>query len=513
MTRAVRVLVVDDDSLARRKLSLAVRALGHEAEPASSGAEALERLRAPGIDIVLLDIEMPDMNGFDVLQARRAAPAEQRVPVIVVSSLDVPEEIARAIELGAVDFLPKAFNAVILDARINACLRETRRREADLRTLRQIQRLTLAAQELDAEDMNPRELRLDDLAQQEDALGTLSRVLLNKSILVYNRRQAQATQIKTLTGILLLLLIGACFGIRPALASRMLAGDLAPWAASLLTLGLTALLLTGFAVAAGRAHLRGQAGRTVLWLALTGPFLPLLLLMWVAGSVSAVTISIVLALETFLVSLICAGIGVEAVTRRRLAGLLLGLAGVLLVLGPSLSLGSDPVDLAVAFLIPALYALRTVLLRAGAVAAQDPVALAAVFYLVAAGLALALFGAAGLLPALALPGWERSLFLLVFSAAQAVGVIAMIYLVRYTGAVFASQKSFTVALGGVIWSILLLGEAFTLVTGLSLVFLLAGLALVADLAPTAELFAAPRKRRAAGTPERAHAAPQASRPE
>jgi CheY-like chemotaxis protein/drug/metabolite transporter (DMT)-like permease len=493
--RQVCILVVDDNLLARRKLTLAAKALGHTVEDVDNGDAALERLLQPGIDIVLLDIEMPVKSGYDVLDALGQYPAELRRPVIVVSSLDEPEEIARAIELGAVDFLPKSFNAVILKARINACLREARRQEEDRRTLLQIERLTIAAEELDADEMNPRDLDIDDLIEQDGALTVLSRVLLNKSILVYNRRKHQTHQIQTLRCILLLLLIGACFGIRPALANRLIAADQALWVTSLLTLCITTIILTVFALLQSSRFVQfdWRSGRIVLLLAIFGPFLPLVLLMGIAGSVSSVIISIALALEAFMVSIICAGMGIERITRRRLLGLLLGLAGVLMVLWPSLSLGNDSTGLIVAICIPACYAVRTVLLRTEAVASHDPVSLASSFYILAVILSIAALLASGAFPTLQMPSVEVIFTLSIFSIAEATGIIALIYLVRIAGPVFASQKSFTVAVGGVIWSILLLGTGFTLLDGLSIVFLLAGLALVANLPPSAELFEKPQK--------------------
>lgn len=486
----VCILVVDDDYLARRKLTLAVKALGHTTEGVDNGDAALERLLQPGIDIVLLDIEMPVKNGYDVLDALGRYPADRRPPVIVVSSLDEPEEIARAIELGAVDFLPKSFNAVILKARINASLRETRRQEEDRRTLHQIERLTIAAGALDADEMNPRDMDIVDLAEQDGALAVLSRVLLNKSILVYNRRQSQAHQIQTFRGILLLLLIGVCFGIRPALADRLIAGEQAPWAMSLFTLCLTAILLTALALFQRRNFPQFELRSVwiILLLGFFGPFLPLVLLMWVAGSVSSVTISIFLALEAFMVSVVCRGMGLERMTRKRLFGLLLGLAGVLIVLGPSLTLGSDPAYLVLALCIPASYAVRTIMLRADAVASHDPMSLASSFYLVAVLLSAVTLVVSGTLSTLQMPNIEAFVTLTIFSVAEATGVITLIYLVRVAGPVFASQKSFTVAVGGVIWSILLLGSDFTYWTGLSLVFLMAGLTLVAKLPPMAKLF-------------------------
>jgi class 3 adenylate cyclase len=134
-----RILIVDDNASSRMKLSKAIGNLGHYPELIDNGAKGLERLRAGNIDLLLLDIEMPDMDGFEVLERLRVDPKLRDVPTLVISGLDAVEETARAIELGAVDFLPKAFNAVLLRARINACLEKKRQRSQEERYLKQIE--------------------------------------------------------------------------------------------------------------------------------------------------------------------------------------------------------------------------------------------------------------------------------------------------------------------------------------------------------------------------------------
>jgi len=114
------------------------------------GREALDVLAARDIDLVLLDIMMPEMDGFEVLERMRKDPALRTIPVIMISAVDEIESVARAIELGAADYLPKPFNAVVLRARVTATLEKkrledaerlhTRALERDLEIGRQIQR-------------------------------------------------------------------------------------------------------------------------------------------------------------------------------------------------------------------------------------------------------------------------------------------------------------------------------------------------------------------------------------
>ena len=117
-----RVLVVDDNAVNRLKMSKAVEALGHRTVRAVNGVEALATIAGGEVDLVLLDIVMPEMDGFEVLRRLHADEALRHVPVIVVSSLEDMSDVTRAIELGAVDFLPKNFDATLLKARIRACL-------------------------------------------------------------------------------------------------------------------------------------------------------------------------------------------------------------------------------------------------------------------------------------------------------------------------------------------------------------------------------------------------------
>src|SRR5262249_499566 len=141
MSRAGRILVVDDTRTSRLKLAGAATALGHQCHSVASGAEALGYMRGHSVDAVLLDIVMPEMDGFEVLKAMKGDPALKDIPVIVISSLDDTESAVKAIELGAEDFLPKNFDAVIFRARINTLLQKKYVRDAEVDYLKQVQKL------------------------------------------------------------------------------------------------------------------------------------------------------------------------------------------------------------------------------------------------------------------------------------------------------------------------------------------------------------------------------------
>lgn len=137
-----RLLVVDDDDLARDLLARRLRRLGYTVETASSGGDALAFGRQGGFDLMLLDVLMPGLSGFDVLRRMKADEALREIPVIVLSALDETDDAARCIELGADDYLTKPYDAVLLLARIGACLEKKQLRDRELEYLRGVAQVT-----------------------------------------------------------------------------------------------------------------------------------------------------------------------------------------------------------------------------------------------------------------------------------------------------------------------------------------------------------------------------------
>ena len=126
-----RLLVVDDVEMNRDLLARRLRQQGHAVETAENGREALERLRREEFDLVLLDVMMPEMDGYQVLEELRADERLRGLPVIMVSALNEIESVVRCIEAGAEDYLPKPFNPVILRARVEATLEKKRLRDQE----------------------------------------------------------------------------------------------------------------------------------------------------------------------------------------------------------------------------------------------------------------------------------------------------------------------------------------------------------------------------------------------
>jgi len=124
-----RLLVVDDNKVNRLLLGRSLEQQGHTVEMAENGRQALEMLHARPFDLVLLDIEMPEMNGYQVLEKATADLHLRDIPIIITSALEELDSVVRCIEMGAEDYLTKPVNPVLLKARIGASLEKKRLRD------------------------------------------------------------------------------------------------------------------------------------------------------------------------------------------------------------------------------------------------------------------------------------------------------------------------------------------------------------------------------------------------
>jgi len=138
-TETASLLVVDDNELNREMLTRRLERLGYKVSCAENGSEALKKLRTESFDLLLLDIIMPVMDGFEVLEQLKAEPLLRNIPVIVLSASDHLDHAVRCIQRGARDYLTKPFNPVLLQARIGSCLERKRLRDQEISYLRQIQ--------------------------------------------------------------------------------------------------------------------------------------------------------------------------------------------------------------------------------------------------------------------------------------------------------------------------------------------------------------------------------------
>jgi len=190
------LLVVDDNEINRDILSRHLERQGHTVAVAENGRQALEMVSTHPFDLVLLDVMMPEMDGYRVLERLKGDEAWRDIPVIMISALDEIDSVVRCIELGAEDYLPKPFDPVLLRARIGACLEKKRLRDQEVEYLRSVARVTAAATAVEAGEFEPESLA--DVARRTDGLGRLARVFQRMAREVYAREERLKRQVHEL---------------------------------------------------------------------------------------------------------------------------------------------------------------------------------------------------------------------------------------------------------------------------------------------------------------------------
>jgi adenylate cyclase len=172
-TLAAKLLVVDDDEANRDMLSRRLERLGYQVALAEDGRAALDKIAEEPFDLILLDIVMPELDGYAVLLRLKADETQRHIPVIVLSASDELDTAVRCIELGAEDYLPKPIDAVLLRARIGACLEKKYLHDQEQRHLETIEGM---AAEL-ADWNRTLEQRVAEQTAQLDRVGRLKRFL------------------------------------------------------------------------------------------------------------------------------------------------------------------------------------------------------------------------------------------------------------------------------------------------------------------------------------------------
>jgi CheY-like chemotaxis protein len=476
-----QVLVIDDNKMSRRKLVFALRALGHSSVEAEGGQEAISLLQDRDFDLILLDILMPEMDGFQVLQQLGTNPVLAEIPVLVISGLENDtDSVARAIELGATDFLPKQFETTLFRARVNACIEKKHLRMAELDHLRQVDRLIAAAEMMETSTFHPAKLGLNEVADRSDAVGRLGRVFRDMAEHVYARERQLQRNLRTLKGTALLLATGIASGLGVPLSILLYQDIPMPMGTALWVNFLAGVICLGLAfVRGGVGRLSGpMVGFLLAWAFLHG--LSTIIMFEAAGRVTGIMLSIILALQGFTVFLLAAILRIENPTTQRFVGLCIGLAGVLLLLfaRDQLEGVDDWVWIMIALTIPVIYGLMDILLDKKNPPELDPIAGIGLMLLASAVLTLPLAVGYGQVFMLT-PDLGRGAFIILLEALRTLGVFLFyVYLIAVAGAVFGSQSAYVSTVAGIGWSILLLGELLTLVTIAALALIMAGLALV-----------------------------------
>ena len=168
------LLVVDDNEDNRYVLSQQLNIQGYDnITIATNGHEALNNLRSKSFDLVLLDIMMPDLNGYEVLERMRSSPELRNIPVIMISGIGELDSVVRCIELGAEDYLPKPFEPTLLRARVRATLERKRLHDQVV-----TQAADLASQAAELANWNKTlEQRVADQLGEIERMGRLRRFL------------------------------------------------------------------------------------------------------------------------------------------------------------------------------------------------------------------------------------------------------------------------------------------------------------------------------------------------
>ena len=169
-----RILVVDDVEENRDMLERRLNRAGYSSASVENGRRALEALEDGSFDLVLLDVLMPEMDGYTVLERIKENPELSHIPIIMISAMDDMPSIVRCIERGAEDYLPKPFSPVLLRARIASSLEKKRLRDQEKEYLRQVGRVIEAAVAVEGNTYEAGSLGA--ISKRGDELGRLARV-------------------------------------------------------------------------------------------------------------------------------------------------------------------------------------------------------------------------------------------------------------------------------------------------------------------------------------------------
>ena len=131
------ILIVDDSLTNRKILARQVEEQNYQVATAANGKQAIQMIQTGSYDLILLDIIMPEVNGYEVLEWIRDSPW-QHIPTIMISALDQIDSVVKCIEMGAADYLAKPFNSILLKARLGACLEQKRLRDQESLYIRQL---------------------------------------------------------------------------------------------------------------------------------------------------------------------------------------------------------------------------------------------------------------------------------------------------------------------------------------------------------------------------------------
>jgi two-component system cell cycle response regulator len=191
-----RALIVDDNKVNRMLLRRGLAEQGVDVIEAEDGRQALDKLATEPVDVILLDLLMPVLDGYATLERIKADEGLRHLPVIVITGVEDLESVVRCIELGATDYLPKPFNAQLLRARVNASLAGKRLRDLELEYLEQVGHVIRAAGAVEAGEFHLAELA--GVAARGDARGPRARVFSRMADEVRAREERLKEEVREL---------------------------------------------------------------------------------------------------------------------------------------------------------------------------------------------------------------------------------------------------------------------------------------------------------------------------
>ncbi|MGL5836528.1 MAG: PP2C family protein-serine/threonine phosphatase [Waterburya sp.] len=173
--KGYRILVVDDSVINREILADQVQAEGYQVATAKDGKQAIQMIQTGTFDLILLDIIMPEIDGYEVLQWIRHSPWKH-IPTIMISALEQMDSVVKCIEMGAEDYLTKPFNSILLKARLGACLEQKRLRDLEAIYLRQLTKINQQISQLN----NCLQVENSRLSSELEVTQRLQQMLLPK---------------------------------------------------------------------------------------------------------------------------------------------------------------------------------------------------------------------------------------------------------------------------------------------------------------------------------------------
>ncbi len=433
---------------------------------------------------MLLDIVMPEMDGYEVLATIKADPKLRYIPIVVISTLEDMDAVVKAIELGAEDHLPKTYDPILLKARIGACLEKKQFRDQELEYFSRVNALTDAAEKVESGRFDAESLMLDELAKFKDPIGRLAAIFKGMASEIYYRELKLTRRVHALQGILLVIVNGLIWGLIPAL-SRLSSGigsnpiGLAVWVNAV-----AAVFCLSVALVRGKLPKLSRLSKHdllffVAWAFLAG-VLQRVTIFVLAEHVEATLLSLVVALQGFMVFVFAALMKLEHASPKRIFGLAIGLSGIVAMLLQQYEPDGSTKNywLLAALLLPLFLALESITLADKRPKHIDHIASVGLMFGFSILFVLPLAFLTGDLMPLGADMASQGIVIVLLGLVAALANVTFFILVATAGPVFASQTAYSMTLSGIVWGMLLLGEEMQLIAWAAISLAVIGMYLV-----------------------------------